>query len=59
MRIENRKGREFVVNGGQEGKRVYCEWKAGGEGNLLWMERRKGREFIVNGKKEGEEVYCG
>lgn len=47
------------MNGKQEGKGVCCEWKEGGEGNLLWMERRKGREFIVNGKKEGEEVYCG
>lgn len=57
--MEGKKGREYTVNGKQEGKGVCCEWKAGGEGNLLWMERRKGREFIVNGKKEGEEVYCG
>ena len=57
--MESGKGREYAVNGRQEGKGVCCEWKAGGEGNLLWMERRKGREFIVNGKKEWEKVYCG
>lgn len=57
--MESRRGREYAVNGKRKGKGVCCEWKAGGEGNLLWMERRKGREFIVNGKKEGEKVYCG
>jgi len=44
------------VNGKQEGKGVCCEWKAGGEGNLLWIERRKERVYCEWKEGRGESL---